>query len=99
MVKIAKDTPKELINLGKRLQFAGTKDDVLAKVKDLKNIAVNYVPIRTTTPVYMDFNINAKFQPLANLISKLDFSKVNKTLRSIGLTYIENYLNKQGFLK
>jgi hypothetical protein len=99
MVKIAKDTPVELLNLGKRLQFSGTKDEVSAKVKQLKNIAVGYVPTRAGKPTYMDFNIDSKFQPLANLISLLDFSQVNQIKRSIGLTFIENYLQKQGFLK
>lgn len=99
MVKIANDTPKELLNLGKRLQFSGTKEEVSAKVKQLKNIAVGYVPTRAGKPTYMDFNINAKFQPLANLISLLDFSQVNQIKRSIGLTFIEKYLQTNGFLK
>lgn len=99
MVKIAKDTPKELLELGKRLQFSGTKEQVSEKVKQLKNIAVGYVPTRAGKPTYMDFGIDAKFQPLANLISLLDFSQVNTIKRTIGLTYIENYLKNNGFLK
>lgn len=99
MVKIANDTPKELLDIGKRLKFSGTKEQVSEKVKQLKNIAVGYVPTRAGKPTYMDFGIDAKFQPLANLISLLDFSKVNQIKRSIGLTFIEKYLQNNGFLK
>lgn len=99
MVKIANDTPKELLEIGKKLHFAGTKEQVGEKVIALKNVAVKYVPIRTSKITYMNFDINAKFQPLANLISKLDFAQLSSMSRTIGLAFIKNYLQNNGFLK
>jgi hypothetical protein len=99
MVKIAKDTPKELLDLGIRLNFTGNKDDVAKKVLQLKDLASKYVPLKRHKIEYVDFNIDNKFQPLANLISRLDFASLPSLSKRIGLAYIENYLKLNGFLK
>lgn len=99
MVKIANDTPKELLNLGKRLKFDGNREAVGKKCLELNKIARKYVSPRKTKITYMDFDMDAKFQPLTNLISKYDFNALGNVARSIGLTYIKNYLQSNGFLK
>jgi hypothetical protein len=99
MVKIANDTPKELLNLAKRLKFSGNKEEVGKKAIELKNLAVKYVPVRPNTAPKMEIEMDGKFQPLANLISILDFSKVPNFSKKMGLAYIENYLKQQGFLR
>lgn len=99
MVKIANDTPKELLEIGSRLYFPGTKEEVAKKVIDLKDLAVKFVPLKSSKITYMDFNIDKKFQPLANLISRLNFAGLSGAKKTIGLAYIKNYLTNQGFLK
>lgn len=99
MVKIAIDTPPELLDLGKRLVFDGTRDEISSRVKELRNLALKYIPVKVGNINYINYEIDGKYQPIANLISILDFNNLNYASKKLGLIYITNYLKREGFLK
>lgn len=105
MIRISKDTPKELIALVPRLKFNGTKEQVSQKVKKLKQfvgsnkLIKQFIKKKAKRPTnVVEIDGDAKFQPLATYISWLDFSKVPKIAKPQAMAQIENYLRQNGFL-
>lgn len=101
MIKIASDTPSELLELFPKLKFNGNEKQVMAKVKQLRSANDRYglVPKRADKPKKMTIErVDKKYQVLANYVSLLDFSKFKGFTRTGAILYIKNFLKLEGYL-
>lgn len=101
IVRIAKDTPKELIALGKRIDFSQVpKSEFNAKLIELSNLVIKYkIPIRKHKVEAMEIELGDCPQDLATFISKLDFRNYSTVTRKIAISFIENWLKKNNYLR
>jgi hypothetical protein len=101
MIRIAKDTPPELIDLARRINFSSIPvSQHPAKINELKSVAERYgVPKRSDKAIPAELELNGCPQSLATLISQMDFSKYNPIIRKTAINFMENWLKKEGLLR
>lgn len=101
IIKIAKDTPKELVNLAKKINFTAIpKSQHNEKISQLQELASKYgVPRRTSKAEAMEIELGECPQQLATTISQMDFSKYNSITRRIAVSFMESWLKGQGLIR
>lgn len=99
-VKIAKDTPGELLKLAQQINFSKVpKEQISSKIEQLKQVANRYgIPRRIGKVDAIEIQSEAP-QELATLISQMDFSKYAPMIRTLAIGFMRNYLKNEGLLK
>lgn len=99
-IKIASDTPEQLINLFKRIDVSRIPQSQHDSIIDnLKMIARQHIPLRKDKPVAKEIELDGCPQRLATVVSQFDFTALGATKRTLGLSFITNWLKKNNLLK
>ena len=101
MIKIAKDLPKELLDIARRIDFSRIpKVEHKQKIEQIRQLAIKHnIPQRQERAIPVEMDLPGCPQELATMISGLDFSKFNTFTRKIAMGFIEAYMMKNGFFK
>jgi hypothetical protein len=100
MIRIAVDTPKELIDIFKQIDLSKIPTAEHDRIIDsLKSIAEQYIPIRTEKVKAMEIDLPGCPQRLAIIVSQFDFNKVGAVKKSMGLKFIKKFLKDKKLLK
>jgi hypothetical protein len=95
MLRIANDTPKEIIELLNMIDFEAIREWQLDNwYEQLKQLANQHLIRRTGTAIPMECDIPGCPQKVGVLISAYDFAKVPIWKRAIALKMAKNYLWK-----
>lgn len=100
MIKIAIDTPKELIDLFKQIDISKIPASEHDKIIDsLKSFAKQYIPIRKDKVQAMEIDLAGCPQRLATIVSQFDFNALNGVKKSMGLAFMKKWLKKHNLLR
>lgn len=100
-IKIAADTPRELIELAKKINFGAIPQSQHAeKIEQLRQVAQKYgIPKRNGKVQPVEIELGNCPQELATLISQMDFSKYDFITKNIALTFIKKWLKNNGLMR
>lgn len=101
MIKIAKDTPPQLLKLAKEIDFSKVPaSEVDGKIAQLKHVAEKYnIPRRTSPAIAIEVDMPGCPQKLATLISQMDFSSYSAIIRGLAIGYMRNWLSNNNLLR
>jgi len=96
MVKIAKDTPPELLEMIAMVDVSKLTDKRITDgAKELWELAVKFsIPRRNKEKKIQtaEINLPAKAQPICNLTAIFDFGKVSKFKRAAAMPFIRKWI-------
>jgi hypothetical protein len=101
-IKIAEDTPKELIELFKKIDLSKIPESEHDSIiESLKKAAKPFIPLR---PVGMkvkpiEIDLPGCPQRLATVVSQFDFVSLGSFKKKAGLRFMKSYLKKHNLLK
>lgn len=99
-IKIAKDTPVDLIELFKKIDINKIPKSEHDQVIDqLKEVAKKHIPIRKGQPIPILIELDGCPQRLATIVSQFDFKALGTVKRKAGLAFIKGWLKRHGLLK
>lgn len=92
-MEVLYDTPKELIELAKMIDWHRITDQQLKNwANDLRELAQKYnIPMRKPqkNAQYKNISIDGCPQKVGNFISEFDFTHINQALRSVAFQFIK----------
>lgn len=99
-IKIAEDTPAELIDIFKQINLDKIPFDKHDEIIDLlKKHAQQHIPLRVGKVNAIEIELAGCPQRLATIVSQFNFKELSAFKKKAGMIFIKTFLKNNGLLK
>ena len=94
-MKISSDTPKDVIEMLKAIDFSKIDKSMLEKLPDLERMVNVHIPHRERGAIsFVEIDIQNCPQKIIDLINKKDFTKVGFLVKAMAMPVIKSWMRK-----